>query len=275
MNCILCRKDKPLIQSHIISNFIRKACAGEEDPLTGAKRYDFSWKSPTGIRFTQDLPKPRLMCSECDSKLGQRIEKPAKEGLMPNGFTPQNPTTFAALNGRLQAEAVAQLAGKPVQMGVYLDDGSDKDSVRTIFSVLVSWRALHAMALSESNGVAARFLNSSEGTQLDNATIAYLNSADTTNYLVTLPGFVRLYVTGPDTPRFIAGSPERFPFATALLTTDSGEAVAIFVTFACWVIIWSFERDDLDIGSRPRFADIRSSCFIDWQRALKRDLQGL
>lgn len=273
MTCICCGGPGPCIQSHVISKFIRRACTGVDDPITGNTRYDFIWKDEAGPRRSQDLPKPRLMCAECDGWFGKRIETRARESLMPNGFNPLDASTYHQLDGRLDSEGVAELGGAPVTMGVYRDDGTDDDYFRQMFSVLVGWRALHAMADSERTGVAANYLRTPTGLATHNATLAYLLNASPNDYLVRCPTPVRLYIQARPSAGFIAGAEDRLPFATALFQTSGAAPVAIFVAFATWVIIWSLVSERSIDEPLPRFKSVRTACFVDWHAALVRDLK--
>lgn len=251
MPCICCKEDNDLIDSHIISKFVRNRLTGIENGAS--KRFEFRWSN--GRRPTQDLQKRKLMCSTCDNEAGSVIETLASRLLIP--ADPTSPTSWERLPFRV--EDLIEIGSKPVRGAVYAYDTPKENDCIAAFALLTAWRALHAMAL-DGEAAVINFLNSPQGAAIDHQTASYFHSVHTTKRVGTPPSpAAHLYFLGPKSAAIISGKNDDMPFAWGFLDDDG--PLGIGVVFGYWIILWPFFDESTD---PQKAAALRQACFIHW-----------
>lgn len=259
MKCICCDKDGATVDSHVISNFVRKAITGIETPM--GKKFQFSYFGRADLP-KQDLPKPKLLCQHCDNKLGSTIERSAASVLIPNGDL-----SLASTWKQLPLEYfdILDIGGSSLTAARYSIDDVILDCAVSKFSVLTAWRALHAMN-AERNSDAVDFLASEEGRLLHGTTVRFLEDSDHTTYL-HFPYFSQLYFFGPKSAATISGADDEVPFAWTFVRAK--DQLGIGVILGYWVILWSLVSDD---DPRIKFRDLLRPTFIDWHVKVNKTL---
>lgn len=261
MICIACDTDiDELAKSHVISNFVRKRMTGELGS-NGSKQYKFKWVGRSDLP-RQDLPKPYLMCKECDNLLGSIVERGAPPLLMPNdvenfGEWEKLPIKLAPLHG---------IFDDPLWLGVY-DYPERQQTIINKFAISTAWRALHSMS-KESRELSKGFLTSERGGNINKLVIGHLFKEQ------LLYGAPRatLYYLGPESVTFISNNDDEFPFAWAELG-ESEEFLGVAVMFAYWVILWPlFDYDP--IYYFDKLEKLEKICFMDWAAKIKSELRA-
>lgn len=254
MTCIYCHQTVPLSDSHVISKFLRKRLTGIDRGAKGTK-YEFRWRGQAGI--TQDLPKPKLMCSVCDG--GFTAEGRVPQFILPKGDL-TDPGRWATLPLHDHVLPV-HIAGAPMIVQEYqLDDAQDECDLDQ-FSVLTAWRALHAMA-HDLNPDAVNFLQSTDGVRTDAATIAFLRQAQPGMHRL-FPYLAKLYFLGPCSAAAVTGADDTMPFAWTFLQGEKQCGIA--VVFAFWMIVWPLLPDN---DSRRDSNELSQLAFVDWHAKL-------
>lgn len=260
MNCICCGSPNNIVDSHVISKFIRMAITGVK--TSNGKKFDFQWCGRRGLP-RQDLPKPKLLCSTCDNRFGQTIEGPASKILLPNGdmgsqnvweSLPYSKTTMPF-----------QIAGKDFKVGEYQIDRDDHDCALRKFSVLTAWRALHAMGVSGDID-AVNFLASVNGKKVQDETVSFLNKVGSETYL-HFPYHALLYFLGPNHAATITGKKDEVPFAWTFLQSDNQSGIAVILGF--WVIVWPLLPDG---DPRRNAHELLRLTFVDWHAHVMQQL---
>lgn len=253
MNCIYCEEDKPLVESHVISNFIRMKLTGIVGQ-NSTKKFRFRMLGHK-IYLTQDLPKPQLLCKECDNGFGTHIERMASRVMLPNGdiSSPQAWNTLP-LNMR---SLPFEIAGLPLIVGSYQLRDFEDDCALQKFAVLTAWRALHAMA-RDGNEEVREFLESDGGRRVNSTTIQFLKQANSNDYFI-YPYLPTLHFLGPTSAANISGVDDEVPFAWAFLKSDKQNCMAVMLGY--WVIIWPLLPDD---DSGRNFHELLELTYIDW-----------
>ena len=259
MKCICCEREGSIVDSHIISNFIRKAITGIDTP--NGKKFQFRYVGRQDLP-KQDLPKPKLLCENCDSKFGSLIERPAASVLIPTGDL----TSISVWNQLpLDYVNILEIGGQPLTAAQYRVENDVKECALFKFKVLTAWRALHAMNANGDRD-AVDYLASDEGQRLQESTIHFLNKADHTNFL-HFPYYSQLYLFGPRSAATISGADDEVPFAWTIVR--SGEQVGIAVILGYWVILWSLLSD---YDPRSNFRELLIPTFVDWHAKVNRSL---
>lgn len=260
MKCICCPMEGPIVDSHVISNFIRKAITGIDTP--NGRKFQFRYVGRRDLP-KQDLPKPKLLCENCDNKFGATIEGPAASVLIPKGDL-----ASIAVWERLPLKYVTilEIEGQPLIAAQYRAEDDRSECALDKFTVLTAWRALHAMN-ANGDADAVDFLASDEGNRLQELTINFLNSSDHTNYL-HFPYYSQLYFFGPKSAAIISGADDEVPFAWTFVR--SGAQVGIAVLLGYWVILWSLLADD---DPRTKFSELLIPTFVDWHAKVNRTLR--
>lgn len=260
MKCICCVDSKDLVDSHVISKFVRMAITGIG--AKKAKKFSFQWCGRRDLP-RQDLPKPKLMCDDCDNGFGGTIENPASRILLPAGDL-GNVSTWNKLACKTRTVTLP-LGKNSMQVWEYQIDDPDRDCVLRKFSVLTAWRALHAMAADGQEDV-ARFMRSEDGPRIKRDAVEFLMRATQENYLV-FPYPASLYFLGPASAAVISGSDDEVPFAWTFIETETDFAVAVIMGF--WVIIWPLLPD---LDPRRNSSDLLNAVFIDWHTQVHRQM---
>ena len=259
MECICCITGTPIVDSHIISNFIRKAITGIETP--NGKKFQFSYVGRRDLP-KQDLPKPKLLCEYCDNNFGSTIEKPAASVLIPGG----NLASISVWNELpLHYVNILEIEGRPLTAAQYKIESDLKECAVFKFQVLTAWRALHAMNANGDRD-AVEFLASDEGKRLQKTTTRFLTKSDHKNYL-HFPYYSQLYLFGPRSAACISGADDEVPFAWTFIR--SGEQIGVAVILGYWVILWSLLSDD---DPRSNFRELLFPTFVDWHAQVNRML---
>ncbi len=260
MKCICCVDSENLIESHVISKFVRMAITGID--AKNAMKYSFQWCGRRDLP-RQDLPKPKLLCDECDNGFGGTIENPASTILLPAGHLGQI-STWNKLACKTRAMSLP-LGKNSMEVWEYQIDEPDRDCVLRKFSVLTAWRALHAMARDGQEDV-AHFMRSEDGSRIQRAAVDFLTTADQESYLF-FPYLASLYFLGPASAATISGADDEVPFAWSFLETETEFAVAVIMGF--WVIVWPLLPDS---DSRRNSSALLHAVFVDWHAQVHRKL---
>lgn len=258
MKCISCVESEDLVESHIISNFIRMAITGIGTKK--ARKFSFQWYGRRDLP-RQDLPKPKLLCSKYDSDFGGTIENRASTVLLPAGDL-GNITAWNNLACETRTLSLP-LGKNSLRVWEYQIDEPDRDCVLRKFSVLTAWRALHAMATDGEENV-LNFMRSEDGARIQRDAVEFLTTADQESYMF-FPYLASLYFLGPASAAAISGSDDEVPFAWTFIETEKNFAVAVIMGF--WVIIWPLLPDG---DSRRNSLDLLHAVFIDWHAQVYR-----
>lgn len=228
--CILCHKHQQLAKSHVVSDFVQQRLMGEVTPGTTKHLLKFS----TGGRtwpLSQKLPQFPLMCADCDSEMGSKIEGPGAMALL-GAWSVTNPCEFSG-NVRLRSREVKRDAGASLWAYEVWPDDLALQKALDKFAILTAWRAMHAELILGTTPV-TEFLATNEGANLDAVTRKMLqghtvSARENPNRasLLALPVSTLFELTGSKSlPTLCTG------FATL------GEANAIVVRFGLWQVVW-------------------------------------
>ncbi|MFD2642660.1 hypothetical protein [Pseudomonas japonica] len=239
-----------MADSHVIPNFIRKRLTGEVSE-SGQKKFQFRWVGRKDLP-KQDLPKPNLMCIECDSLLGSNIERHVPSLLMPSNVDEMSswrtlPITPVEIHGVFETE---------FYLGRY-DYDEPKSRVLEKFVISVAWRALHALKL-DGEKYASEFLSSPHGSSINKQVCEHLFHGVDSDFVHT----PFLYYWPPKSASLVSTKNDEMPFAWASLH-DDGEFLGVAVIFAYWVVVWPL----FDLESENYFSKIdllNKTCFFDW-----------
>lgn len=176
--CVRCGQNAKLINSHVISEFMRNAFFGTS-PKKGESvrmphhRTQFderTSKMRVAIKAgAQSLPAQSLMCGSCDSELGSNIEDPVAKLVSHLGLA-ENPGRIYGLDRSApQCKTVDSLFEESLATGgphyIYREY-EDLSKEVALCARLCCWRAMHAMAQDRHSQVLA-FLNSLPGKKID------------------------------------------------------------------------------------------------------------
>jgi hypothetical protein len=231
---------------------------------TSQTKYQFRLLGRERVRFSQDLPKPKLLCSTCDSAFGSSIERPASLVIIPQGDV-SSPQAWYSVRIRAH-ELPFKVAGLPFKVGSYQLRSFEEDCALEKFSVLTAWRALHAMC---RDGVeeAREFLESRDGRVLNMSAIQFLKSANSDDYFV-YPYLATIHFLGPNSAATVTGLDDEMPFAWTLLQTKGQSGVAVMLGY--WVIVWPLLAD----GDRRRdFHELLQLTYVDWHASVIRQFR--
>lgn len=260
MICIACHTDKEeLAKSHVISNFVRKRLTGELGS-NGRKQYKFKWVGPSDL-LTQDLPKPYLMCKDCDNLLGSMVERGAPPLLMPNDV--ENFGEWEKLT--IKPTPLHRIFDDPLWLGVY-QYPECQQTIIDKFAISTAWRALHSMS-KEGRQLSRKFLTSERGDNINNLIIGHLFR----NQSLHVAPRAALYYLGPKSASFISNNDDELPFAWAELG-EKEELLGVAVMFAYWVILWPlFDYDQAYYFDK--LEKVEKICFMDWAAKIKSELK--
>ena len=251
MFCIACQKKREkLAKSHVIPNFIRKRIAGELDKQ-GHKRYKFNWIDRQDLP-KQDLPKPNLMCQECDSKLGDLIENKMASLIMP----PNVDDLEQWKSMPIEPFSLDEVFDSQFFVGKYRYPLAESELLRK-FATSVAWRALHSMKL-EDRKLSTQFLNSQRGKNIDGSVRRYVfENEDMTEILPA-----QLYYLGHNFANFLTDKDDEMPFGWAELG-ESEEILGVGVILGYWIILWPvFESKPIEYFDK--LVRLEQICFINW-----------
>lgn len=256
MKCILCDQEKELIDSHIISKFIRKRLTGVDTGKSTVFKYRyFDQPKP----FSQDLPTENLMCGACDSCMGNKIEKRAAELMIPKGDL-SIPETWESMNMRIRKLTFVPSKGPindPFKVWSFQIENDVDDLILKRFAVLTAWRALHEMSRNGKQEV-VDFLASDDGNVLNKKTIVFLESGDVAESAF-FPYFATFDFLGPLSAVGITGKDDEMPFVWSFIKLGEQSAVAVMLGY--WVIVWPLLPDG---DSRRNFREVLKFTFVDW-----------
>jgi hypothetical protein len=251
MICIACSKDhEKLASSHVISNFVRKRLAGiiRED---GSKQYFFRWISQPKLP-KQDLPKPALMCRECDSALGALVENEIAVLIMPSDVNVY--AEWAKLP--LSSVPIKGVFDSDFFLGVYNYQPERQWRIEK-FALLTAWRALHAMH-KDGLPLSTEFLESPRGGQINQHVLDHLFR----NKKIEFGARAAFYYWSPYSVSVITGKDDEMPFAWTELGV-AGEFLGVAVMFGYWVVVWPlFECEPDQVQEKLEL--LNRSCFLHW-----------
>jgi hypothetical protein len=263
VNCICCEGNGPLAKSHVISNFIRLRLTGIADGKSQTK-YHFRLLGSERVQISQDLPKPKLLCTTCDSEFGSTIERPASQVILPQGDV-STPQAWYSLPIRTH-ELPFKVADLPFKVGSYQPKNFEDDCALEKFAVLTAWRALHAMSRG-GDEKAREFLESDDGRILDTSTIQFLTTANSNDYFV-YPYLATIHFLGPTYAASVTGLVDEMPFSWTLLQTKEQSAVAVMLGY--WVIVWPLLADE---DSRRNFHELLKLTYVNWHAGVIRQFR--
>jgi hypothetical protein len=262
MKCICCGSMGNLVDSHVVSNFIRLALTGID---TGkAKKFSFKYLGNPKMP-SQNLPKPKLMCGQCDNLFGAKIERPAATTLIPKGDL-SLPEVWE--NMRMRAENLEPVLGYPFWVKKHEDGTVNTDYVVRKFSVLTAWRVLHDMTLA-GHPEPREFMASPLGLRLQTDAVDFLKNGDDTNDLL-FPYYSECYFLGPSSATVMSGADDEMPFCWTFLNGSDQRGVAVLMGY--WMIVWNLRADDDPLSN---FHELLRETFNTWGIDLVQALRGL
>lgn len=262
MACICCGNPHTIIESHVISTFIRKAITGIQ--TKNGKKYSFKWYGRRDLP-RQNLPKPKLLCSSCDNEFGHTIESPASRLLLPAGDLSTREAWDSLLKKVRVTKMPFEIGGISLKVGEYQLVEEKDDYALNRFSVLTAWRALHAMSTEGHAGVVS-FLASPDGQQIQKQTVDFLKKNESSNFLF-FPYLASLYLLGPISAAAITGENDEVPFAWSFIQSHQQSCVAVILGF--WVIVWPLLPDE---DPRRDFRELLRCTFVDWHAQVSQQL---
>lgn len=260
MKCIACHNETKLIKSHVISNFVRKKLTGEV--INKNTAYRFNWLNRPDLP-QQDLPKPLLMCAECDSAFGESIERDAATVLIPETKNGDENywKVWELLN--IHSEKMEDVLNDSFYLGVYKYPDQTLSLLRE-FATLTAWRALHAIARDDEQSKSREFIESQNGVEFDNLVIKYLTSSkESKEEAAKQVSTASLYYWGPNNAILLTSKNDELPFAFAELSDCDGVLLGIGVVFAFWIVLWPVFAD-ADTDSPQKMTKLHQQCFERW-----------
>lgn len=259
MLCIACGSaEKKLANSHVISRFIRMRLTGVLGE-GGARTFSFKWIGRRDLP-KQDLPKPKLMCIECDNRLGSLIEEKVIDLIMPKKLNSQSDWNTLPIN----AESISGLFDEPLYLGVY-DHTLSQQFIVEKYALSVAWRALHAMA-KDGREMSQRLLSSDRGKDINKAVVDYIFSDSMR--LETHEAY--FYYWPAETVRFISTKDDEIPFAWTEIGYKE-ELLGVSVIFGFWIIVWPLFK----LGANQyeeKLAKLREISFVNWVGHVRQQL---
>jgi hypothetical protein len=222
-------------------------------------KFEFRLLGSERVQIAQDLPKPKLLCTTCDSDFGSAIERPASQVILPQGDL-SAPQSWSRLPIRI-LEMPFKVADLPFKVGSYQPKHHEENCALEKFAVLTAWRALHAMSRGGEEK-AQEFLASDDGRNLNASTIHFLKS-DTSHDHFAYPYLATMHFLGPASAVNVTGQVDEMPFAWTLLQSKEQSGVAVVLGY--WVIVWPLLADG---DSRRNFRELLTLTYIDWHASL-------
>jgi len=259
MICIACGDDfEELAKSHVISNFIRKRITGLVDEK-GGKKFRFTWVNRIDLP-NQDLPKPNLMCKECDSELGSKVERKITNLLMPSDVDKWHEWEKLPI----KSTPIFEVFDTPLMVGLY-SYPIEQQGLLDRFSMSTAWRALHDMS-REGRNLSSQFLRSERGQLFDRLAKEHIFDGKPRGEL----RLASLYFLGPRSAAIISGQEDEVPFAWAELG-DEDEILGVGVILGFWVILWPlFECSAYEYFDKLN--KLENLCFANWVGKIKSEL---
>lgn len=254
--CILCHNEKTLIESHVVSKFLRKLVFG---PAEKSGSYNLAHgKTPprlssatdtsvTRFRQAQDLPKPRLMCSQCDgsfSGLEDRLSKIIRAaGLRED---PRN----IYLESCLATEIPLDLK----RYRQYKLDAVSENIVARV-GVLTCWRALHDN--SSNSALLYDYLASPTGLKMQADTLSFVAGNQPSTF-----GRLWVLLPTPELAREMGGAGDIATYGWDVHLFPSKDAqypnFVVSLWFAHWLLIWSPQPYSSDPVVSELVGDLRA-----------------
>ncbi len=255
--CILCHNEKTLIESHVVSKFLRKLVFG---PADESGRYNLAHgKTPPGrssatdtsttrFRQAQDLPKPHLMCSQCDGSFSGLED--SLSNIIRAARLREDPRNIY-LESCLSAEM-------PLDLKRYRQYNLDAESANIVerVGVLTCWRALHDT--SSNSALLFDYLASPAGLKMQADALSFVggNQPNTSGRLwVLLPT--------PELAREVGGAGDIATYGWDVHRFRSSETqhinYVVSLWFAHWLLIWSPQPHSSDPVVSDAVGDIRAA----------------
>ena len=258
MICIACENHyTKLSKSHVIPNFFRKRMTGVNDD--GTVKFAFTWINRKDLP-NQDLPKPNLMCSVCDSRLGATVERNIPSLLMPSDVNKWSEWKKLPI----RSHHLMDIFNTPLWVGIY-DYPLMEQNLLERFALSVAWRALHDIS-REGRSLSSSFLSSQRGQLCNKLAREYIFDSKLGADIQP----ASLYFLGPKSAKIMSGNENEMPFAWAELG-ESGEIFGVGVVIGFWIILWPL----FDLSAADYFQKmekLENLCFIHWVGKIKSEL---
>ncbi|TDM54404.1 hypothetical protein [Aliivibrio fischeri] len=258
MICIACEEEhEKLAKSHVISNLFRKRMTGFQDH-NGSRKFEFKWVGRKDLP-KQDLPKPNLMCTKCDSNLGSLVERYVSNLMMPKDI--EDWQEWKKLP--IKPTPLDEVFDTTLWVGTY-DYPEKNKTILDRFALSTAWRALHDME-KEGRALSTNFLNSERGVKVNKLARDYIFKGVKAEDLRD----ASLYFMGPNSAKIMSGQETEMPFAWAELGEDN-ELLGIGVILGYWIILWPLF--ELSPDYFDKLNQLERLCFINWVGKVKSDL---
>lgn len=255
--CILCHNEKTLIESHVVSNFLRKLVFGPADKsgsynlAHGKTPPGFSSTTDTSItrfRQAQDLPKPRLMCSQCDSSFSGLEESLSK--IIRAARLREDPR-----NIYLESCLATELPLNLKRYRQYKLDAERANIVERV-GVLTCWRALHDT--SSNSALLFDYLASPAGLKMQADALSFVGGNQPNTF-----GRLWVLIPTPELAREVGGAGDIATYGWDVHRFQSKETqhtdYMVSLWFAHWLLIWSPQPHSSDPVVSELVGDIRAT----------------
>ncbi|GEM_PF-5269406 len=255
--CILCHNEKTLIESHVVSNFLRKLVFGPADKsgsynlAHGKTPPGFSSTTDTSItrfRQAQDLPKPRLMCSQCDSSFSGLEESLSK--IIRAARLREDPR-----NIYLESCLATELPLNLKRYRQYKLDAERANIVERV-GVLTCWRALHDT--SSNSALLFNYLASPAGLKMQADALSFVGGNQPNTF-----GRLWVLIPTPELAREVGGAGDIATYGWDVHRFQSKETqrtdYMVSLWFAHWLLIWSPQPHSSDPVVSELVGDIRAT----------------
>ena len=237
------------------------------EPTTGTVKFRFTWIGRNDLP-TQDLPKPQLMCAQCDNTVGDRIEGPTAKILIPKNHK-KSPEAWNRLD--LDYFDLKESLGKRFVVGVY-KCGPDSLQHLHLFSLLTAWRAYHAMR-TDGNPNVLKCAGTSSASDFDDYVRCIVNIAIGREAQTRGFGYQsNIYFLGPNYAAMLTGRDDEVPFAWAFLGSQSAtQTPGVAILLGYWVVLVPLVPED---AKYLNIKTLEKTCFDDWHFQLFQQFRG-
>ncbi|WP_199153805.1 hypothetical protein [Chromobacterium sp. ASV23] len=229
-NCIKCLTKPADADSHVVPNSIRKRLYGEKK--NASKKFSFSYVGRPDLP-TQDFPKPKLMCRECDSKFGSDLEKTLPQLLMPADVD--------------SPESWNELGLIPLDHGPFKDYPPKVKPLLKRNAALIAWKVMHAVARDGKAPDLSKFLHSPDGQALDREMLSFITQPDWKPSTISLKEPV-LWKIEPKTAAALTREEDELPISwTVNYEPQQPKTAIIFAVFGFWIVGWQLPESTLSL----------------------------